>query len=54
MTLADKIVSLNKALAIIDNLLIDAENQADVKVYSELYATVNETYIALTQEWLEQ
>lgn len=54
MTLADKLISLNKALSIIDNLLIDAEHPADVKVYSSLYEQVNSVYLTLSQDWLDQ
>lgn len=54
MTLADKLISLNKALATIDNLLLDAEDASDVKVYSNLYADVNSVYLALSQEWLDE
>lgn len=54
MTLADKLISLNKALATIDNLLLDAEHPSDVKVYSNLYAEVNSVYLALSKEWLDE
>lgn len=54
MTLADKLISLNKALATIDSLLLDAEDVSDVKVYSNLYAEVNAVYLALSQEWLDE
>lgn len=54
MTLADKLIALDKALSTIDNLLIDAEQAADVNVYSVLYEQVNSVYIALSQEWLDK
>lgn len=54
MTLADKLISLNKALATIDSLLLDAEHPSDVKVYSNLYAEVSSVYLALSEEWLEE
>lgn len=54
MTLADKLIALNKALSILDNILIDAEQTSDVKVYSALYEQVNSVYMGLSQEWLDQ
>lgn len=54
MTLVDKLISLNKALATIDSLLLDAEYASGVKVYSNLYAEVSAVYLALSQEWLDE
>lgn len=50
MKIEEKISQLNSALATIDRLLMDAEIDSDVRVYSNLYAKVNSVYIALCEE----
>lgn len=53
MTLADKLIALNSALATIDNLLLDCDNEVEVRMYYSLQERVDSVYTALSEEWLE-
>ena len=45
-----RIKALNSALIIVDGLLLDAENSADVKLYSKLYEYIDSVYNTLCLE----
>ena len=54
MTLADKMITLNNALSIIDGLLIDSEEHGTIKALYKLEEHVKAVYSAMLQEWLEK
>ena len=51
MNTQEKLAELNRALSIVDGLLMDAELDSDVRIYSTLHKKINNVYMAILEEY---